>query len=780
MQDATLFQNCSFWYAKPAGCWENGLPLANGRMGAMLCGGARSERIYLSETTFWSGEPSQENNPPDGPETFVAVRELLLNGDIAAGNRLARKMEGRKLNYGTNLPFGNLRLYFSQMELDERDYRRELDLDAGIASVRYQANGVEFQREGFVSAAAQVLVLRLTCSAPGSLNLRVALDGDEQPYRTTHAGDDTLLMAVRALETQHSDGHSGVEGHARLQVLARGGRTYALDGQLGVEQASEVLILLAWGTTFKCNNPLVRCQERITAAVQKDFETLRAEHIQEHQSWFRRAGLEIGAGPGATSLPLDERIEAVRQGADDPGLTALLFQFGRYLLIGSSRPDSPLPAHLTGAWNDNKACRIGWTCDFHLDINTQMNYWIAELTNLNECHRPLFEWIEHTLAPSGRQTARALYDLPGWAAHIVSNAWGFSAWGWSIFWGVFPTGGVWTAAHLWDHYRFTGDREFLARQAYPLLKEAAEFCLAYLVRDQHTGWLVSGPANSPENPFLVEGETYTVAMGPTVDRVLIYELFGAVIEAGRLLDLDTELRERLVSARAQLPPYQVGKHGQLQEWLEDYEEAVPGHRHTSHLLGLFPFAQISPRATPELAMAARVTLERRIHATGYEEGAWARNNLTLFYARLGDRKAAYQSLMTLFRQEAGDSLLTGTRLAPAQAYEMDYNTGATAGIAEMLLQSQAGEIELLPALPEAWPEGRFAGLRARDGFEIALTWRDGRPLELHIRSLLGRTCKVRGAEGLRAAWEGAVQRRDEGVIEFETKAGEEYILRRDV
>ena len=775
MQDETLFENCSIWYTRAARRWEDGLPLANGRMGVMLLGGARAERLYLSETTFWSGEPSLDNNPPDGPQIFQQVRELLLAGKIAEGNELAHRLEGRKLNFGTNLPFGNLRLYFGQEEIGESVYRRELDLDTGIARVSYWTNGAEYHREAFVSAPGEVLVLRLSCSQPGGLNLRVALDGDEQLYRTQAEGQTGLRMEVRALENLHSNGQVGVSGLGLLRVQAQGGRVSALDGQLLVAGADEALILLAWGTTYGGNDPAARCAERIQAGLALGYDVLREEHIREHRGWFRRAGLALGTETGP-DLPLNERIAAARGGADDPGLCALLFQFGRYLLMGSSRPDSPLPANLLGAWNDNKACRIGWTCDYHLDINTQMNYWIAEVTNLGECHRPLLDFIERTLVPSGRNTARALYGLPGWAAHIFTNAWGYSAWGWSTAWGVFPTGGVWVATHLWDHFRFTGDREYLEFQAYPVLKEAAEFCLAYLTRDPRTGWLVSGPANSPENNFYWQGQAYTVAMGPTVDRVLIAELFGEVIEAARILDVDAELRARLEAALGQLPPYQVGKHGQIQEWLEDYDEATLGHRHTSHLLGLFPYAQIDPRSTPGLAQAARVSIERRMAAEGYEEGAWARNNTTLFYARLRDGEAAYRSLTTLFRQEAGDSLMTGTRLAPAEAYEMDYNTGSAAGVAEMLLQSQSGTLELLPALPAAWASGRFVGLRARGGFEVDLVWQDGRPVEARVRSHLGGTCRLGGGGGLRGAWEAPDQAGRE-VIEFETLAGQEYVLR---
>ena len=698
---------------------------------------------------------------------------------MAVANQLAHALEGRKLNYGTNLPFGNLRLLFDHEETVQRAYCRELDLDTALVRIRYEVDHLAFQREMFVSATHQVIAIRLTASQPARLTCQIALDGDEQPFTIRTEGSDTILMDNHALESQHSNGQVGVNGHARLYVRPDGGQVSAVGSQLAIRQADSVTILIAVATSFAGSDPSARCREAIAAASGISYEALRSAHIAEHQSWFRRAELDLGANPHP-DWPIDRRIDAVRHGANDPQLYALLFQFGRYLLIGSSRPDSPLPAHLTGAWNDNHACRIGWTCDYHLDINIQMNYWIAELTNISECHLPLLRWIEQALVPSGRNTARTLYDLPGWVAHIFSNAWGFTAWGWSTYWGVHPTGGVWIATHLWDHYCFTGDGQFLEEHAYPILKEAAEFFLAYLLKDPLTGWLVSGPANSPENAFLVNGQVHTVALAPTVDRVLIHELFSICIEASEILAVDSDFRARLMLARDQLPPFQIGKSGQLQEWLEaDYEETVPGHRHNSHLIGIFPFHQISPAETPDLARAARTALQRRVTAPAYEEGAWARNLITLYYARLRNRQAAYDSLSTLFRVEAGDSLFTGTRLAPANAYEMDYNTGSTAAIAEMLLQSQGGWITLLPALPVAWPEGQVAGLRARGGFEVDVQWHNQQWFECRIRSTVGGVCRVQ-VTNVAVTAEGEdvpLKELARDGIAFVTRAGKEYAIR---
>lgn len=796
--------NLSFFYDEPATQWPDALPVGNGRLGAMVYGGACAERIYLSDATFWSGAPSTANNNPGGPALVAEVRRLLLAGDVAAATLVCEQIEGRKLDYGTNLPFGNLRLYMAHGDEGLHGYRRTLDLDSAIASVDYQVQGaahrgdvalgravagrheagyaaveVSFRREVFASHADGVLVVHIACSHGGGLGLRMQLDGDEQPFATAADGAAALAMQVLAREHFHSDGKCGVDGHARLLVRTEGGQVSAQGPQLVVEKCTAVTILLAFASTFDHEEPAAVCRARLEAAAAISYAELKLRHIADHQALFRRASLDLGPARHP-DRPLDARIAAWKQGDADPALAALLFQFGRYLLIGSSRPDSPLPAHLTGVWNDNVACRIGWTCDYHLDINTQMNYWLAELTGIPECHQPLLRWIEGTLVPSGRQTAATLYGLPGWVAHIFSNPWGFSAPGWSTWWGMHPTGGAWVAAHLWDHYAFTGDREFLARHAYPILKEAATFFLGYLLKDPATGWLLSGPSNSPENWYLFEGKPYAVCLAPTADNILLRALFDACIQGSLILGVDEELRAELDAARASLPPFQIGKHGQIQEWLADYDEAMPHHRHTTQLLGIFPFAQITPEATPELAIAAQVSIARRESAPGgYEEGSWARNLLMLYHARLGDAAAAYASLDTLFRVEGDRSLMMGTNIAPRNAYEMDYNTGSTAAIAEMLLQSHQGYLHLLPALPAAWPAGKVTGLCGRDGFVVAMTWQAGKVVRAEVTSRLGGPCRVRSGVAVVVEHAGVpvlARQVAAGVFEFATAPGGVYSL----
>ncbi|MBI2431845.1 MAG: glycoside hydrolase N-terminal domain-containing protein [Candidatus Hydrogenedentes bacterium] len=748
----------TLWYQQPATCWMDALPVGNGRLGAMVFGGVDAEHLALNESTVWSGEAE---TPKDlgTREHLAEIRTALFEGRYAEAQVLCRKyMLHKKGNYCTHLPLGELLLRFPETSGDIHGYRRELDLDAANASVQYTADGVRYERSVLCSSVDQVLVIRLVASTLGALSFEAAINAGENPSEISAPEPESLAVTGHAYETRQSDGKCGVRFCARLKLVADGGRVSAANNALTVAGANAATIFVAINTDFLSGDPEALCREQIAAASRKPFEQLLAAHIADHQRLFRRVSLDLGPSI-LDALPTNQRLERVRAGGDDPELIETFFQYVRYLLIASSRENSPLPANLQGIWNDSLACGMGWTCDFHLDINTQQNYWPAEVCNLSECHTPLLNFIESLRAP-GRITARETYGCPGWVCHAVTNAWRYTDLGWGVTWGANTTAGVWLASHLWEHYQFTGDRAFLAERAYPALKEAAEFFLAYLVEHPEYHYLVTGPAPSPENWFIApDGSRASESMGPTCDTVLVRELFSQCIEANRLLGVDTEFAATLEAARAKLPPLKIGKHGQLQEWLEDFEDGIPHHRHMVHLIALYPFDQITPQRTPELAQAARVAVERRISQPNWEDVEWSRANLINFYARLGDGALAHDSVLALLRKMTDNNLLTfsaaGIGGAKDNIFVIDGNLAGAAGIAEMLLQSHGGEIRLLPALPPAWPDGQVKGLRARGGYEVDIAWRGGQLTESTIRATRDGVCRIRSATAFHLRSEGA-------------------------
>ena len=740
-------ETTELWYAQPAKVWMESLPIGNGRLGAMTYGGIEEEKLALNESTMWSGQYNENQNKPFGREKMNQLRKLFFEGKLSEGNRIAGdNLHGNQTSFGTHLPIGDLKMQFIYPEGKVTDYRRSLSLDEAVSSVSFNSGGVNYKREYFATNPDNVLVLRLTADKQKSITMNMGLDLMRQADLSVE--DNQLVFTGKVDFPLHGPGGVCFEG--RIAVLADNGEVKMEQSGVGIKEADAVTLIVDVRTDYKSPDYKTLCADGVKKAAAKSYDELKQAHIKDYNTLYNRVSIHFGQDANR-ALPTDVRWKQVKEGKTDTGLDALFFQYGRYLTIASSRENSPLPIALQGFFNDNKACNMGWTNDYHLDINTEQNYWAANVGNLAECNAPLFTYIKD-LAHHGAKTAEVVYGCKGWTAHTTANVWGYTPASSTIIWGLFPMAGSWIASHLWTQYEFTQDKQYLAETAYPLLKGNAQFILDFLAKDPKSGYLMTGPSISPENWFRTAGgEEMVASMMPACDRELAYEILSNCVRASEILDTDREFADSLRTAIAQLPPIQLRANGAIREWFEDFEEAHPNHRHTSHLLALYPFSQITLEKTPELAEAARKTIENRLSAENWEDTEWSRANMICMYARLKDAQEAYKSVQLLQGKLSRENLMTvspgGIAGAEGDIYSFDGNPAGTAGMAEMLIQNHEGYVEFLPCLPVEWKDGSFKGLCLKGGAEATAEWTNAVINKASLKATVDQVLKVKVPQG---------------------------------